>query len=162
MRRREKQGAEKRKKGVRRREILLWGHCMYSPVDTLHMIYLKSTCYWNIQMACDDLKQKFQHAEYITCNPLIAQPISNCQMSFPILYRSYQKKWRSNCEVNRWKWWQIAGNHRKFHSKNNGDHFFEKLRHRGHSKKQWRSLWRSNFSSFWGSRFLWLHEIILI
>ena len=26
-------------------------------------------------MACNDFQQKFQHAEYFTCDPLISQPI---------------------------------------------------------------------------------------
>ena len=48
--------------------------------------------------------------------------------------------WRSNREVNHGKSREIAGNHRKFHSKNNGDHFFlnrDGSHRRGPSKKQW-------------------------
>ena len=29
----------------------------------------------NVRIACDGLQQKFQHAEYFTCDPLITQPI---------------------------------------------------------------------------------------
>ena len=50
-------------------------------------------------MAGDD---KFQQAEYITCKPLIAQPISNCQMIFPISYRAIQSRGESR---------EITGNH---------------------------------------------------
>ena len=30
---------------------------------------------WNVRIACDGLQQKFQHAEYFTCDPLISQSI---------------------------------------------------------------------------------------
>ena len=29
----------------------------------------------DVQIGCDGLLQKFQHAEYFTCDPLITQPI---------------------------------------------------------------------------------------
>ena len=29
----------------------------------------------NVRIACDGLQQKFRHAEYFTCNPLISQSI---------------------------------------------------------------------------------------
>ena len=29
----------------------------------------------DVRIACDSLKQKFQHAEYSTCDPLIFQPV---------------------------------------------------------------------------------------
>ena len=30
----------------------------------------------DVQIACDNLQQKFQHAEYFTCDPVITWPIS--------------------------------------------------------------------------------------
>ena len=42
-----------------------------SPAQTLQVTYLKL----DVRIACNGLQQKFQHAEYFTCNPLISQPI---------------------------------------------------------------------------------------
>ena len=42
-----------------------------SPAQTLQVTYLQL----DVQIACDGLQQKFQHAEYFTCDPLISQPI---------------------------------------------------------------------------------------
>ena len=38
----------------------------------------------DIQIACDSLQQKFQHAEYLTCDPLISQPI---QIVFTVILK---------------------------------------------------------------------------
>ena len=42
-----------------------------SPAQTLQVIYLRL----DVRIACDGLQQKFQLAEYFTCNPLISQPM---------------------------------------------------------------------------------------
>ena len=47
-----------------------------SPAQTLQVIYLRLTqVRLNVPIACDGLQQKFQHAEYFTCNPSISQPV---------------------------------------------------------------------------------------
>ena len=42
-----------------------------SRAQTLQVIYLRL----DFRMACDGLQQKFQHAEYVMCNPLISHSI---------------------------------------------------------------------------------------
>ena len=50
----------------------------------LQVNYMQSLCsalfncddlQMDVQMACNDLQQKLQHAEYFTCDPLISQPV---------------------------------------------------------------------------------------
>ena len=43
----------------------------------------------DVQIACDGLQQKFQHAEYFTCNPLIT--ISYFIKRFPQLFSKFHK-----------------------------------------------------------------------
>ena len=45
----------------------------HKPAQMLQVIYIIDLRL-DVRIACDGLQQKFQHAEYFTCHPLISQP----------------------------------------------------------------------------------------
>ena len=64
--------------------VQVWIRPCTDIASNLHVIDLKL----NAQMACGGLQQKFQHAEYFTCNPFISQSILN---QFSPLISGYHK-----------------------------------------------------------------------
>ena len=49
--------------------------CGHKPCTDIASNLLAIDLQLDVRIACNGLQQKFQHAEYFTCNPLISQPI---------------------------------------------------------------------------------------
>ena len=52
-----------------------WDFCRPKPCTDVASNLLAIDLRLNVRIAFDDLQQKFQHAEYFTCDPLISQAI---------------------------------------------------------------------------------------
>ena len=55
--------------------IILCPGCGHKPCTDIASNLLAIDLQLDVRIACNGLQQKFQHAEYFTCNPLISQPI---------------------------------------------------------------------------------------
>ena len=55
--------------------IILHPGCGHKPCIDVASNLLAIELQLDVRIACNGLQQKFQHAEYFTCDPLISQPI---------------------------------------------------------------------------------------
>ena len=62
--------------------------CHYKPCTEVASNLLSVDLRLDVRIACDGLQQKFQHAEYFACSPLISQPIF---IRFSLLFSKFNK-----------------------------------------------------------------------
>ena len=55
--------------------VILCPGCGHEPCTDVASNLLAIELQLDVRIACNGLQQKFQHAEYFTCEPLISQPI---------------------------------------------------------------------------------------
>ena len=61
--------------GAHGNHVILRPGCGHKPCTDVTSNLLAIELQLDVRIACNGLQQKFQHAEYFTCDPLISQPI---------------------------------------------------------------------------------------
>ena len=71
--------------------MFYWFGIYIKPCTDVAINLLAIDCRLDVPIACDCLQQKFQYAEYFTCDPLITQPILIQSKRFSLLFLRFHK-----------------------------------------------------------------------